>query len=173
MQNGFKKSIWLNAGVGLGAAFIFSLVILWLAFDISKRTEAVQKIRQEIATRFKAVESLASLKKDEQRAKVERVFLEQALPIQDKLINFPKDVTSLAKKFKVDLGFSFGKEVASTESSAGYIGFTMTARASFNNWLDFVESLEKSQYLISFDSFNLSGGEDDFQSVINGKVFSQ
>lgn len=155
------------------AALVLIGLISWLITDINKRTGAIQEIKKETSFRFKAVETLASLKKDQRDAAAQKVSLSVMLPIQDKLINFPKDLNALAKKNDVDLGFSFGQELAGTDTVPGHISFTITASASFNNWLKFVEALENSRYMVSFDSFNLAGTEDKFQSVINAKVFSQ
>ena len=78
-----------------------------------------------------------------------------------------------AKKNNVEIGFSFGEEISGTETDPGYLSFSMTANASFTNWLNFISSIERGSYIVSFDSFNLVGDEKNFKSIIDGKVFSQ
>lgn len=173
VHKNFKQILVTNLAITGGALLITLTVVFLLAFDISRRSETVQETKKELSFRFKSVEAAASLKKDASLADEEKIFIESILPIADQLINFPREISNLAKKHSIDSGFSFGREEASSVVKPGFISFNLTANANLSKWLEFVQALEESLYLISFDSFNLAAEGQIYRSVINGKVFTQ
>ena len=92
MIKNFNKVLTVNLGIVIVVVAVLIILISLLASDINRRTKTIQEIQKETAFRFKAVEVLAALKKDVKDARVQKVFLNVALPNQDKLINFPKDI---------------------------------------------------------------------------------
>lgn len=148
-------------------------VNFWLGYDIDRNVLAIQSNKREIITYAYSTEQQASLKADAGRARVERVFLENILPQQDGLINFPRDISALAKQNNVESAFQFGGQVTGNETTPGYINFNLVVSGALNNWLQFLETLEKSRYLISFDSFNIAADNKKYRFNVNGKVFSQ
>lgn len=173
VHNQFKTRLTLSLTIAVSAAVALLAATFWLRFDINKRAAAIREAKKELAFRFETAELTATLKKDFETAKAQRVLLETLLPPQDKLINFSKEVNELAKKNKIDTNFSFGQEVAAAEQEPGYISFTITANATLADWLNFIESLERLSYFVNFNSFNLVADGDQFRSIINGKIFSQ
>jgi len=173
VHKNFKTQLITRLAIAVGIITLLLIILFGLRFDINKRTETIKETRRELALRFKVVEKAATLKKDREIAQRQKVLLEELLPTSDRLINFSKDITNLAKKNSVDMDFSFGQEVAAIENKPGHISFTITANAALSNWLNFVEALEQMPYFISLSSFNLVAKEDNYRSVINGKVFSQ
>ncbi len=173
MPKDFKRVMTVNLSVIAAVVVVLLILIALLRADINRRTAKVVELKNKVALRYKAIDSLASLQKDSEKARVEKLSLITTLPISDKLIDFPRSINSLAKKNDVDVGFSFGREVLGSETKPGYLSFSITADAPFVNWLNFVSSIERSPYVVSFDSFNLVGDEKKFKSIINGKVFSQ
>ena len=173
MSKDFKRVMAVNLSIVAVVVIILLGLVALLRADINRRADEVIALKNKVALRYKAIEALASLQRNSEKARVEKLSLITMLPISDKLINFPRDMSSLAKKNNVDIGFSFGEEIAGSETNPGYLSFSMTADASFINWLNFINNIERSRYIVSFDSFNLVGDEKKFKSIINGKVFSQ
>tara|TARA_Y100000310_G_C20652152_1_gene800028 strand:- start:689 stop:1210 length:522 start_codon:yes stop_codon:yes gene_type:complete len=173
MPKDFKRVMSVSLSVLAVVVIVLLGLVALLRADINRRTDKVLELKDKAALRYKAIEALASLQRDSEKARVERLSLITILPISDKLINFPRDISSLAKKHNVEIGFSFGEEISGTETDPGYLSFSMTANASFINWLNFISSIERGSYIVSFDSFNLVGDEKNFKSIIDGKVFSQ
>lgn len=172
-MNIFKKRLIINLAITITIILTLLLITWYLAFDTNKRISAIQEARGEQRFRSEAIQALASLKKDFQQAQIEKLSLSTGLPIQDRLIDLPKDINNFAKQNSVNVEFSFGQEKAGDEINPGYITFTITASAPFDNWLNFIKMIENSHYFISFDSFNLVKDDKIFKSVINGKAFSQ
>lgn len=173
MLKGFRNQLYFNVGLAATAAVVLGLVNYLVTIDINNKITAIQTVRQEISFRLRATETFASLRKDADRARLQKALISSTLPLPDKLIDFPKDLAALAQQNGVQVAVSFGKEEASTEMSPGGIDFVLTVQGALTNWLKFLKALEKSRYLVRFDSFNVVNSPEGLQSVINGKVFSQ
>ncbi len=148
-------------------------LLFWLGFDINRRVSNIQKSQNEFASYSKAVSILSSLRGDFEKAKTERQFLENILPQQDKLINFPRELNSLAKQNNLQLAFAFGSQSEGDQTSPGYISFNIVVAGLLSNWSKFLDDLENSNYLISLDSIRIVSDDKGYQLNINGKVFSQ
>lgn len=149
-------------------------MLILVGFDINKRTNFIQTIKQELVIRFQSVEEAAALIKSANQAKEESRFLNRILPPPEQLINFPKTVNNLASQHNVEVSFSFGQETAGSETEPGFISFTIAASGDYNDLVNFIKSLEQLQYQISFDSFNFADNDKNrFNSLINGKIFTQ
>ncbi len=154
-------------------ALLAIALLFWLGFDINRRIVGIQKSQNEFASHSKAVSILSSLRGDFEKAKIERQFLENILPQQDKLINFPRELNVLAKQNNLQLAFAFGSQKESEEAIPGYISFNIVVAGLLPNWLKFLDALENSNYLISLDSIHIVSNNKEYQLNINGKVFSQ
>lgn len=161
----------------LGLYLFIILMLLafnfWLGYDVGRNAMAVQETKKQIYSSAHAAGSLASLKADFEKAKNDRLFLESIVPQPEKIINFPRELTVLAKQNNVELAFGFGTEFESAETTPGFVNFNMVLGGVLVNWLKFLEILEKSRYLMSLDSFNIVSDGRDYRVSINGKVFTQ
>ena len=173
MHKNFKKQLTINLIIAAGILAVLLIIFIWLRFDISRRAETIKESRKELAFRFSAIEKAATLKKDRETAAEQKIILEELLPEPERLINFSKEVTNLAKKNNMNLDFSYGQEISADKDEPGYISFIITANATFPNWLNFIKAMETMPYFISLESFNLVADEDEYRSIINGKVFSR
>jgi len=173
MALGFKKTLVINLAVMAVLVLLLVFLIAQTASDINKKTGALQEARNQTVGRLQIAEAVATLKKEGEEAEEQLAYLESRLPIQEQLIEFTNDVNNLAKKRELDMGFVFGQEVAGEETKPSYLSFTITARGTLANWLNFLKDLEGNRHFISFDSINLAGDEKSVQSLIKGKVFYQ
>ncbi len=154
-------------------ALVLAAVTAWLGFDSSRRVAAIENNKRELTFRSSASEALRVLKIGSEAVASERLFLDNILPPPDKIIDFPKDIQGLARINKVDPSFNFGEEVAGSETAPGQIAFSIIVKGGFNNLVNFIKALEQSRYLIRFDVYNLTVEDQNYQAMINGKVFSQ
>lgn len=154
-------------------AFLLIGLTLWLRVDINRRVSLIQENKKKLLSYSQANESFVLLKQDYERAKIEKQFLESILPQQDKLINLPRELSSLAKQYNLEMAFAFGSEMAGSETTPGYINFNLVLGGAKNDWIAFLKALEKSRYLIEFDAFSITGSDKDYKLSINGKAFSQ
>lgn len=171
----FKKQLLTQVGIGLGAAVLAVGLVQFLAWRVGQNSANITKLRNELALRTRATESLATLNSDAEKAKPLSQKLDGVLPSKDKLINFGKGMTDLAKQDGAELNFDFGGETAATAATPGFIKFSLTGAATYGNWSKFLKDVEKSQLYIKFNSTDLTRqpGTDSFNVVAEGQVFFQ
>lgn len=174
MPESFKQIYFKYIIYYLIAALAFVLLTFWLAFDINRRVMIIKEAKEDLSLRYKSAESLAELKQDEKEADQQKFLLETRLPTQDRLIlSFRKDMTALAKTNNVEMEFAYGTEKVGDDIGPGILGFNMTTKSTFANWVKFLNLIETGRYYVSFKSFNLAGSEEELKTAINGEVFSQ
>ena len=154
-------------------SLLVGALVIWLGFDISRRALIIQENKTKALSYSKTASVLSFLRSDFEKAKTEKQFLENILPRQDELLNFSRDLNSLAKQNNLQLAFSFGSQKEGDQSSPGYINFNLIIAGALTNWLKFFDDLEKSRYLVSFSGVQILSNGKEHQLNINGKVFSQ
>lgn len=172
-MNEFKKKFLTHLSIGLGGIIVLSALLLFIRHDINKRILEIQNQRSELLFRTQNIQILASLKSGFEKSKIYSSFLENILPPKDQLITFPKDIEEMARKNNVDLGFSFGSEIASTPDNPGYLTFTITVAGTLDNLLAFLKSVEKSRFFVNFFSMDLNKRDNIYTGTLNGQVFSR
>lgn len=175
MVNTFKKQLLTQLGLFFGVSILVIVATQIAAGNLAANADKIQSQKSELAFRIQATQQLASLKADS--AKAEPLFqkLNSILPVKDDLINFGQSLIDLAKSEKVDLGFSFGGEVAPKDGTSGYIKFSLTGSGSYENFQKFLKDLEKVRYFIKLNSVDMTRqpGSANFSFVSDGQVFYQ
>ena len=169
----FKKQLLLKLGIGLGVTLVLVTMIFLLSSDINRRVRQIQSNRSELLFRTQTIDALAALKGDFGKAKPHLSFLESILPPKDQLISFSKDLEVLAKQNRVDLGFSFGTEAPSTETSPGSLSFTVTFAGNFSDLIKFFKDVYMSRYFVNLVSLDLGRRDNTYGGNLSGRVYSQ
>lgn len=171
----FRKQLTIQLAVGMGAAILALAVVQLLSWHIGLSSAEITKLRNELALRTQATNSLATLKGDAEKAKPFQQKLNSILPTKDQLINFGKELTDLAKTDGAQMSFDFGAETAAEAGVPGFIKFSLTGASSYANWYKFVKDLEKSPLYIKMNSADLTrqSGADSYNVVAEGQVFFQ
>lgn len=172
-MNDFRQWLLRNAGGSLALIVLMGALLLFLGKDIADRTAGIQKQRQELALRSQSLDSLASLHLEAEKAKRLLEAIQGLLPPSDQLISFPKNLETSARNNRLGFGFTFNSEEAAKENQPGINTFTFTASGFVNSILNFLTSVERGKYFVSFDFFDLQRKEKDFEAVVKGKVYSQ
>ena len=175
MVNDFRKKLSLNIGLALILTAILAIFIIFIGYDINKRIFKIEAFREELKFRTNALNSLASLRQESEKAKPYFNMLQTILPTKDEIVNFLKELNDLAKINKIELGFSFGNEILGTPSEPGATNFNLTVSGNYNNIFNFLRSAEKSRYVIGWESVDLTRDPQSqrFSALISGKVFSK
>lgn len=171
----FKNKLWVNIAIVVLLAAGLSTLLIFIGRNISKKTNQILTIRQELKSRLNAIQSLANLRQQSEQARANFNALQTLLPTKDDLVNIPKEFNELAKTNKIELGFSFGNETATTDSEPGFTAFNLTLSGSYDNLVKFLKALEKNRFSISFDSLDVTQDPQNqrFSALISGKIFSQ
>ncbi|MDP1719299.1 MAG: hypothetical protein Q8L24_02645 [bacterium] len=171
----FKKQIGMQLGIGFGLVILAATVVQLLSWHAGQNAGEITRLRNELDLRTRATESLATLKSDAEKAKPFQQKLDGILPTKDRLINFGKEMTDLAKADGAEMNFDFGAETAAKAGVPGFIKFSLTGKSSYTNWYKFLKDLEKSPLYIKINSTDLTRqpGADTFNVVAEGQVFFQ
>lgn len=171
----FKKQLLIRLSVALGLVVLAIIIVQIAVFDIKRNAGDITRQRNELALRTTATESLATLKNDAEKAKPYMETLANLLPPKDRLINFGKELSDLARQDSIELNFDFGGEVAATAASSGFIKFSLSGVANYANWTKFLKDLEKSKLFIKMNTVDLTrqSGTDYFNITAEGQVYFQ
>lgn len=174
MQDSFKKRLIRQLIItGISIILVVAIIIV-LNIDINKRAKRIEERKQEAFMQTQIVLAFSSLKKEAELARGDLALLEAALPNRDELISLPRGLEVIAKKHEIDLGFSFGTEVAATETQPGSIRFTMSLGGGFDNLLRFMKDFELNPYYISLNSVDLVKREGSrFSLGTTGEIFTR
>lgn len=172
-MNNFRQWLLRSAGGPLALIILMAALLLFLGKDIAARTADIQKNRQELALRSQSLNSLASLHLEAEKAKRLLEAVQALLPPGDQLISFPKNLETLARNNRLGFGFTFDSEEAAKEDQPGVNAFTFTASGPFIGILNFLASIEKGKYFVSFNLFDLQRKEGNLETVVKGEVYSQ
>jgi Tfp pilus assembly protein PilO len=173
MQAEFRKTVLLNIGISVILVAAVAAATAAVGAGIRRKTGAIMDIKKEAASRSQAIQSLAALTEDAARAGPLESQLMRILPLQDELINFPKDLKTLAGSHNLTLGFAFGAEVPAEGNTPGFIEFQMTASGKLADVIEFLRDIHASRYYVAMDPVDITKSGRDYSSKISGRVFSR
>jgi hypothetical protein len=171
MDRSFKAQLFMDIAISFGGLAILSFLSFYFVGLIEARVAGIQKIRQELSVRRSAIQSLAALRVDAERARSYSSLLENVLPPKDALVRFPRDMEDLAKRNNVEFGSAFGAEVSPTESFPGFINFTFTLGGTYSRLSEFLKAAESGKYILDWNLLDLTLREGAYRGTITGRVF--
>ena len=148
--------------------------IAWLAYDMNRHAESIQKSLAEMQARKDAEGNLTLLRGQSTQASGYVPFLLSILPDPDSLISLPRDMTNRARLYGIDFAFAFGDSVRGSTTTAGMIAYTMSGKGPADKWVDFLRAFESGAPLTSVEKavFSSTDGKE-YEVKINGNIFSQ
>lgn len=164
-----KKQLVLTIGLGILIIFILGAFLFFLKNDISKKTEKIKEIKQEIILRSKIINSLSIMRGDINLIQPYISGIDNFLFTKDQLINFSKELDSMAAQEKINIASNFSEGSGAGELK--WIGLTSAAEGNFNNLVNFLKLIENSRYSVKLDNIDLSEKDNIFKTIFNGKVF--
>lgn len=174
MKDSFNRYLWISFGVILGAFIIVAIAFYFLIGDITSRSKTISSDRALIAKQNDSLATFAEIKQDSAQAAVYKTAMDKLLPTQNELINFAQWLQSTAGADNITADFSFtANTVPATQNSPGTVGFSLTADGRSNDIVSFLKELELQapNFLLSFNSFNLTQNGDDTKIVTGGNIF--
>ena len=168
----FRKHLLIIVSVPLGIGLVLAAILSFVGSDITKRTDHIKQLRGDLLFRMRLTESLALLRKDSQQAQNYAFEIENILPNRDQLVSFPRDLSTIARQNKIELNSSLGKESSEDIGKLRQTDFTMTGQGLFDDFINFLKSLETARYFINLNSLDFTRQDNDFRALLTGRVFS-
>ncbi len=161
----------LTAGLGILAILILAGGLVFVGIDISKKSEQIKEVRNEISLRSKIINSLSTMRGEINKVQPYVFGIENLLPTKDQLINFSKELDIAAGQNKISLTSSFSGEDAKSSGDLKSLGLTASAEGELNGLIAFLRSVENSQYVVKLENVDISERDKKFKMLFNGKVF--
>lgn len=175
MKDGFIKKVLINSLIVVASFVALALISRFLDAKIEAKGEKILSMRTELAQYAGSGERLASLKNLSVEALEYEKKMELFLPTEDQLWNFPEFLRGVAKDHQVELTISFlpNSTFPSTETEAGYVGFSMKGKGGFSSLVDFLDETEKktTRFWVGLDNVEINAEGDSFSLQSQGKVF--
>ena len=168
----------------MGGSFFFTTLIsfflgggiFFAGTDIIKRSGNVVDLQAEMILRNQAVNSMATLKQDSEKAKIYKTDLDNAFPNRDQLINFPKDMISLGSQNKITVNSTIGVESKEPDSNLLKVSFLMGTQGTLQNLVAFLNSFKNNRYLFNVKNFDLvnlgTGASSSLRLSLGGDIFA-
>lgn len=157
----------MSAGVNV----LLIVVLLVLGSSISEYAQTLIQGRQQMLQRSAQLQSFASLRSDYNReAKNDLAVLERMLPIEEGLINLPKDIQVLASQDNLTYAFSFGGETPPSAQSFGLLQFQLTLGGPLERLTSFVGRLQNFKYLTKIAGIALTRNGANYDMALKGQV---
>lgn len=163
-----KKQLF-TIGVGIIIIVVLITALIFIGFDISKKAIKVSESKQDIYFRSNIIKSLSILRSDINKIQPYIYGLNNVLPTKDQLINFPRELSLIASQNKINLSFNFSGE--NSNDRLKWIELTGTAEGDFINIINFLKSIENSNYSVKIDNIDFNEKDDVSKTIFNGKVF--
>ena len=171
-MNHFRKKLIVELSITVAIIAALSGGIAFFGSNITKYSAETILLREQLAQRAAALQSLSVLKADyNSKAKNYLSVLYNIVPQKDQLINLSKELQSLTSQSKLNYGFSFIEEAAPTDRNLGWIKFRLNLSGGFEELLESVKALQGFHYLTALDNLSLNRQGANSQMVVNGRVF--
>lgn len=166
----FRRRFYVQISIAFSGILALAVLLVLAGFDINRRANDAARKRAEIFSRNQSVTALAQLKSDSNEAQRYSEAIANILIKQDRLFDFSKELESLARNNRIGLGFSFGSEQPPSGDQPGTAGFSFTAQGKQEDLINFLQAIERTQFLVSVSSIDLTRGGDGLNATVNGGI---
>lgn len=169
----FKKQLIIELSISLLIVIALFAGILFFKGRVSDYTQGIVEARTLLASRTQSVSELAALRLEyKNEASKDLNILHNVIPSYDQLINFNRDIQSLAAQSKVSYGFSFAGETPQSAGGLGFISFNLNISSnSFDALMSFIKLLQNFRYLNSIDNISMKSENTNLIMAMKGRVF--
>ena len=176
MKDPFARQLWLSFSI-IGTAIVGAAIVLFFVLsDVNIRAGVIARSQTAVATRNGDLAALTKLQADAPAAAGYETAFTKLLSTQDNLIQFPRQVQSLAAAYNVVVQASFISDPSvPTPGVAGVVSFSLNASGKPDDLLAFLKNIEtqSTQFLVAIDSVDFSLGDANGRLRTTGRVFFQ
>lgn len=177
MNNNFRLNLLVSIGGIIVSFILFGVALYWLAKNISADAQKVIENRAIINKQTHSIAALAKLKAVAAQADTYSARMQELLPSQDELLDFPKWLEDRSKTYQLSLRFSFeGTTIMPNpaEAAPGAVIFSMDVSGPYDNLKRFFKELEMTspRFLANIDKLDVTSPDNTkYRAVLEGRVF--
>ena len=168
MVNNFRRTLFLNIGIGFGILLIFILAMVIVGIDAKKNADYIFETNTVITSRSRIAADLSRLR--EQKVLADPILndLLAKVPDKDSLFSFSAYIKSLAARHNATSSLRFGEE--SQEEGFNSIRFNINAQGDYSSAVDFLNDFDSVPYFINTSSFSIIRQAEKYTVVIEGDI---
>ncbi|PIR04612.1 MAG: hypothetical protein COV57_03455 [Candidatus Liptonbacteria bacterium CG11_big_fil_rev_8_21_14_0_20_35_14] len=148
------------------------IVIGILKNKIEDKINILGNENQKVQIEAQIFEKKDNLLKQQNEAKIFEPLLKKKLASKDDLISFTRDIGVIGKTASVNVVPAFTGESKDESNFFGSANMTLTVDGNFSNILNFMQLVEESRFLITYENFDVSKLKDsnEFRLFARGSV---
>lgn len=166
-----RKELTFIIAIGLIIGLFLTAILVYLGFDIVKKTDFIKGLRSEVNSRSQIAEALSFSRSDINKVQSYTSMIESFLPNKDQLLGLTRDLNTIAVQNNVNLTAGFSEESSKTVTDLKWIGVNINSEGDLGSLINFMKTMENSRYLIKSNSLDLVKGDKGFKLSINSRVF--
>ena len=172
LKKNWKQIFGIGTIIALLIIVAQLIVIGILKNQIKDKINILGSENQKVQTEAKIFERKADLLKQQNESEVFESLLKKKLASKDDLISFSKDIGAIGRSANVNVVPAFTGESKDESNFFGSANITLTVDGSFSNILSFMQLVEDSRFLITYDNFDISKLKEssDFRLFARGSV---
>lgn len=168
----FKKHLLFSIGIPSIVCLLLAAALFIVGSDITSKITQMEKLRNDLFLRQQSFQSFTNLKQQFEQVKGYLPILNIVLPNQDQLVSFPRDIAIIANQNKISSNVSLGQENSQSTGQLRQTDFNLVSSGKFDDFVNFLKSLENSRYFIKINTLDVVKQDDGFKGLLGGQVFS-
>lgn len=170
--NAFQKKLLLESSIALAMVVILLGGVWYFGNTIKDISDSISTMRQELASRSHALNSLAALR-SEYRTRAARNLntMYAYVPTEEQLINLRQEFLVLTAKSNLGLSYTFISESPASAANFGSYNFRLDVTGDYDRLTSFVTTLQNFRYLSNFQGYAISRAGDKSTLSVKGTVY--
>jgi len=155
-----------------------SLTLLFLAssiffiLQVNSLSQKINEIKAKTLSIQQALDVFSILTNEQQQAQKYLERLTKIFPNKDSLINLATIIRDKSLTYNLSENFSFGSEFQGEEIKD--VGFNLALSGSLDNFLKFLQDIEKLPFFIEFSAIDINNVNDsNYQINTAGKIYTR
>ncbi len=168
----FKKQRQKQLLIYGGLVLVFLILSIFFISQANDFSQKINEIKIQTLSTQQALDVFSVLTNEQQQAQKYLERLTKIFPNKDSLINLATIIRDKSLTYNLSENFSFGSEFQ--EGEIKDVGFNLSLSGSLDNFLRFLQDIEKLPFFIEFSAIDVNNVNDfDYQINTAGKIYTR
>ncbi len=168
----FKKQRQKQLLIYGGLALVFLISSIFFILQTNSLSKKINEIKIQTLSTQQALDVFSILTNEQQQAQKYLERLTKIFPNKDSLINLATIIRDKSLTYNLSENFSFGSEFQGEEIKD--VGFNLALSGSLDNFLKFLQDIEKLPFFIEFSAIDINNVSDsNYQINTAGKIYTR